>query len=259
MATPLVNDPRRPLRGLFLPTDRRVRTTFNGRDVAASSQVMLLRDSGVDLHYFFPLEDVDTALLEEAGQQEHSPERGDLARWSLSVDGKRAEAAAWSYRNAPEGRPATDGYLTFDWDAMDEWFEESERVYVHPRDPFHRVDAVLSDRHIRVELDGVELANSRRPVTLFETGLPTRFYLPPEDVERELLTPTALSTRCPYKGLASYWSVNANGTEYENHVWGYPEPIAEAPKIKGLLSFFNEKVDIYQDGELLPRPRTSWS
>ena len=116
-----------------------------------------------------------------------------------------------------------------------------------------------SSRHVRVEVDGVTIAESHNPTLLFETGLPVRYYLPPEDVNMEYLEATSANTRCPYKGLASYWSVTVNGNEHRNLVWGYPDPIPEAPKIKNLLCFFNEKVDIFVDGELQERPLSPWS
>ena len=103
------------------------------------------------------------------------------------------------------------------------------------------------------------VADTRRPALLFETHLPTRYYIPREDVRMELLDPTSLTTRCPYKGVASYWSVRVGDRVAKNVVWSYAEPIAECPKIRGLLSFFNERVDLYVDGELQPRPRTPWS
>ena len=111
--------------------------------------------------------------------------------------------------------------------AFDEWFEEDEPVYVHPRDPYTRVDALPSSRHVRVEVGGVEVANSHRPVILFETGLPARYYLPMTDVRLDLLRPTDLRTSCPYKGTAEYWSVVLGDEVHENVVWGYRTPLPE--------------------------------
>ncbi len=140
---------------------------------------------------------------------------------------------------------------------MDAWYEEEEEVFVHPRDPYHRVDTVSSSRHIQVVVDGEIVAETRRAHLLFETGLPTRYYISQEDVRMSLLTPT--QTQCPYKGVSSYWSVHVNGSVHEDIVWGYPNPIPEIPKIKGLVSFYNEKLDIYVDGVLEEKPRTVWS
>jgi uncharacterized protein (DUF427 family) len=112
---------------------------------------------------------------------------------------------------------------------------------------------------VRVVIDDVVVAETRRPHLLFETTLPTRYYIPREDVRMELLEPTGLKTRCPYKGIASYWNVRVGQRVAQNIVWSYQDPIAECPKIRGLLSWFNERVDLYVDGELHTRPITAWS
>ena len=141
----------------------------------------------------------------------------------------------------------------------DRWFEEDEEVFVHPKDPYHRVDVLESSRHVRVSLNGEVVAETSRPKLLFETGLPVRYYIPPEDVREELLVPSEKHTRCPYKGVASYWSVKAGGELAENLAWYYPEPTPDTAKIADHLCFFNEKVDLTVDGEAQPRPQTQWS
>ena len=142
---------------------------------------------------------------------------------------------------------------------MDEWYEEEEQVFVHPRDPYHRIDVLQSSRHVRVEVNGEVVAETQRPMVLFETGLPPRYYIPEEDIRMELLEESEETTRCPYKGVASYYSVEVGDERVEDLVWYYPEPIPEAARIKGLLCFFNEKVDLEVDGEEQERPRTQWS
>ena len=136
---------------------------------------------------------------------------------------------------------------------------EDEKVFVHPRDPFTRVDTLHSSRHVQVQIDGVTVADTARPVLLIETGLPVRYYIPQEDVRMDLLTPTSTHSRCPYKGEASYWTVTINGKPYVDTVWGYLDPLPEIPKIKGLLSFYNEKVDMIVDGALQARPKSRYS
>jgi uncharacterized protein (DUF427 family) len=199
--------------------------------------------------YFFPMKDVRMDWLEEAGQT------GSQRFWNLRVNGRQLERAAYQYLNRPE----LEGYITFRWHKMDQWFEEEEEVFVHARDPYKRVDAMPSSRRVRVVVDGVTVAETERPVLLFETTLPTRYYIPVADVHMDYLTPTDSHTRCPYKGIASYWSVSAGDKVYKDLVWSYLDPIPECPKIKGLLSFFNEKVDLYVDGELQERPKSYWS
>src|SRR5690606_22514404 len=114
-------------------------------------------------------------------------------------------------------------------------------------------------RHVRIEVAGEVIADTQRPSLLFETGLPVRYYIPQQDVRLERLTPTDSTTQCPYKGVARYWSVTAGGEVHEDLAWSYPFPIPECPKIEGLIAFYNERVDVYVDGERQERPRTRWS
>ncbi|MCB9449837.1 MAG: DUF427 domain-containing protein [Anaerolineaceae bacterium] len=251
---------QRALRGIFEPTRRHIRVVFGGETIADSKRAMLLRDSGYDLHYLFPLDDVRMGWLEASDFVEKSAYKGEQTHWTVQVGEHRAENAAWAYPNAPvHDRPDLRGYIGFVWDAMDHWYEEDEEIFVHPRDPYHRVDTIKSKRHIKVVVEGEVVAETERPYLLFETNLPTRYYIPLEDVNPAYLTPTDLHTACPYKGVASYWSINVKGKTYANLVWAYPNPIAEIPKIKGTVAFYNEKLDIYVDGELEERPKTVWS
>jgi uncharacterized protein (DUF427 family) len=157
------------------------------------------------------------------------------------------------------GDPELSGFVLLDWDAFDRWREEEEEVVGHPRDPFHRVDVRRSARHVEVSLDGVPLAVSEQPTLVFETGLPVRYYLRPEDVEMDRLVPSSKTTTCAYKGVASYWSVDLGGRVERDLAWCYPEPLPENAELAGLIAFFNERCDITVDGELQQHPRTQWS
>ncbi|MEM7274570.1 MAG: DUF427 domain-containing protein [Actinomycetota bacterium] len=159
------------------------------------------------------------------------------------ADGTVIEDAAKSWDH-----PELAGLVRFRWDALDRWFEEEVEVFVHPRSPYTRVDVLPSTRHVVVRVDGVIVAESRRASILYETGLPPRYYLPPEDVRTELLTPTTTSTGCPYKGVARYWSVTVEGTIHDDLVWGYDEPLPESADVAGLLCFYNERVELTVDG-----------
>jgi len=142
------------------------------------------------------------------------------------------------------------------WDAMDEWLEEDEPVYTHPRDPYKRVDILASSRHVEVKVGGATLADSRQPRILFETGLVPRYYLPLTDVRLDLMTPSDTQSHCPYKGTATYWHVDVQGSRFEDLVWMYRAPLPESQKIAGLVAVFHEKVDLYLDGELQDRGST---
>ena len=128
------------------------------------------------------------------------------------------------------------------------WYEEDEEVIGHPHDPYHRVDVLQSSRHIKVSVDGEIVAKTSRPKILFETGLPPRYYIPPEDVRTELLVPSETKTVCPYKGIASYRSLRKNDEIGEDLVWYYSEPLPEAQKVKDHLCFYDEKGELEVDG-----------
>jgi uncharacterized protein (DUF427 family) len=155
--------------------------------------------------------------------------------------------------------PCTDGdlagYVQVDWNAVDRWLEEDEEVLGHPRDPFHRIDIRQSSRHVVVSLDGDVVAESRRPMLLFETGLPVRYYLPRDDVRPDLLEASDKRTTCAYKGHASYFGTDA----HPDVAWTYLEPLPDAEQIRGLIAFFNERAEITVDGEPQERPTTQWS
>lgn len=238
------------------PSPRWVRVVFGNVTVADSRRVMLLRVRGRLPVYYFPAQDVRADLL--TASKHSTATLGTAAFSHVTVNGRTAENAAWSYTKLAKGAPNLKGYVAFVWSKLDVWFEEDEEVYVHARDPYHRIDVCHSSRHIRVAVRGKTVADTRRPCLLFETSLPTRYYIPKADVRMELLAPTDLHTHCAYKGVASYYSVKLGNKTFDNFVWYYPAPIPECPKIENLLCFFNEKVDLYVDGELQSRPVTSW-
>lgn len=219
--------------GTVETSPKRVRVYKDGQVVADSTEPRLVWENPFYPQYYFPESDVRVDLLDPA--LVHRP----------------TEDEPGGGRRVP--------LLRLDWDAMDAWFEEDEEIIVHPRSPYTRVDALRSQRHIRVEVDGVEVANSTAAVILFETYLPTRYYLPKTDVRMDLLSPSDTQTSCPYKGTANYYDVTIDGATHEDLVWWYPSPLPESAPIANHVCFFNEKVDIFVDGEPLRRPRTKWS
>jgi uncharacterized protein (DUF427 family) len=236
---------------------KRVRVMFGGEYVADSTGVKLVWEKPYYPVYYFPEADVRTEALVSTGATHHSPSRGDAEVYTVRVGDREAPSAALRFAQSPIAE--LNGMIRFQWETMDAWFEEDEEVFVHPRNPYTRVDVLQSSRHVRVEIDGVTVADSRRPRLLFETGLPPRYYLPKTDVRMDLLTPTEHTTRCPYKGVAEYYSVEVNGTAHDNQVWWYRHPTLESAAIAGYVCFYNERVDLFVDGELQPRPRTPFS
>ncbi len=241
------------------PCPRRVRVFFGGEAVADSTSVVYLYETGHLPVYYFPLADLRSDLLKETGHHTTCPYKGVASYYSVVVGDRTAGSAVWTYPEPIDAVPELAGYAAFYWDKADAWYEEDDEVFVHPRDPHHRVDVLNSSRHVQVVVGGTVVAESHRPRLLFETGLPTRYYLPKLDVRQDLLVPTGLRTRCPYKGEAGYWTIKAGGEVLEDCAWSYPAPLPEIPKIENLIAFYNEKVDIIVDGELQERPRSRWS
>jgi uncharacterized protein (DUF427 family) len=239
---------------------RRVRVIFGGVTITDSTHVMLLHEFGRLPVFYFPVEDVRTDLMEATEHHTHSPLKGEALYWTVRVGNRVAENAAWRYLNPPPGSPEIKDYMAYYWDKMDAWFEEDEQVFAHARDPYKRVDILPSSRHVRVVLGGETIADTRHPRLLLETGLPTRYYIPEQDVRMDLLEPTHTTTRCPYKGQASYWTASIGDRVFKDIVWSYRDPLPACTPIEELLCFFNEKVDaIYVDGEAIAVPKTPWS
>jgi uncharacterized protein (DUF427 family) len=236
---------------------KRVRAYLGGEVVADTVRPILVWEVPYYPTYYFPVGDVRTELLEPDGGISHSPSRGDGTTYTVTAGGKRAPGAALRYEDSPIAE--LRDLIRLDWKSMDAWFEEDEEVFTHARDPYTRVDILPSSRHVRVEIDGVTVAESSSPRLLFETGLPVRYYLPKTHVRLDLLTHTDTETHCPYKGQAEYWSVKTGETVHEDIAWSYAAPLPESQRIAGLIAFYNEKVDIYVDGVLQDRPRTKFS
>ncbi|UNK46415.1 DUF427 domain-containing protein [Arthrobacter sulfonylureivorans] len=237
------------------PTGRRIRVRLGGGLVADSARARLLVQYGRGElpTYYLPREDVAAGALA-------NPRAGSAGQqiWDVALGSKRAEAGAWEHPN-PTGELADlAGHVTFSWRQL-EWYEEDERALVHARDPYKRVDTLRSSRRVQIYLEGQKVADSIRPLLLFETYLPVRYYLPAEDVRTDLLEASDTVTSCPYKGMARYWSVRLGQNLVRDVMWSYPDPIPENPKIRDLFCFFNERVDLVVDGAPQDRPETPWS
>jgi uncharacterized protein (DUF427 family) len=243
----------------LVPCAKRVRVVVNGRTVAETLRASLLLERGKRPAYYFPREDVRTDLLEPGSHRSSSSLIGEASYWTLSADGRRCENALWSYEDPNSGLAAIKGLLAFDPAKVDHWLEEDEEAFGHPRDPYHRVDIRASARRVRITFAGETVAATQRGLFLFETGHPTRYYIPPQDVRFELLEPSNARTTCPYKGTASYWSLHVGAQTVRDAVWSYQDPLPECPRIKGHLAFYPEKVQIDVEGELAASPGRSGS
>jgi uncharacterized protein (DUF427 family) len=240
-------------RGRIEPAPRRVRGYFDNVLVFDTTRARYVWEVPYYPQYFVPLSDVRMEHLRD----EERPQRvqlGPSRLYALTTARQTKKAAARVY-DADGGGPVA-GYVRFEWEALN-WFEEDERMMGHPRNPYVRIDALRSHRHVRVEIDGVVLAETRSPVVLFETGLPTRYYFDRTDVMFEHLETSTTQSVCAYKGTTSgYWSARIGAAVHLDIAWTYDYPTYQAAPITGLIAFYNETVDTFVDGDKLPRPRT---
>lgn len=234
------------------PTARWVRVRVGDQIVADSRRALLYRQYGPQPMlptYYVPVSDVVEGRLTDPCMRADGS-----VMYAVEAGGKRVEGAAWTYHSPTGDFAALEDMVTFTWgDDEVTWMEEDEELFAHARDPHKRVDVVGSTRHVQVRVDGELLADSRRPLVLFETHLPTRYYLPADDVRMDRLEESEKRTPCPYKGWARYWSVR--GTDaYQDIAWSYPTPVPENPRLAGLVCFYNERVEVVVDEEPEERP-----
>jgi uncharacterized protein (DUF427 family) len=225
-------------------TPRRVRVVLGGETVADSTQVRLLHPPGRTPTYLFPREHVRTELFEPSPRRRVDPGMGEGTYWTVQVGDRRAVDGAYSWQTPPQSAAGIAGLFAFDWDSMDGVFEEDEEVFVHPRDPYTRIDVLSSSRRVQVRKFDTILGESTRPRMLIESGLPVRWYLPREDVRTHLLEPSSTTTRCPYKGVARYWSLRIGDRFEPDIVWSYPEPFHDGHGIRGMLCFVDDRVEM---------------
>jgi uncharacterized protein (DUF427 family) len=257
------------------PVRQRVRAQVDGRTVVDSTRaVVVWEPRRVVASYAVPAADVAGELMafEGAAGEERPVRIGKGAppvldprtpftvhscpgrAFSIRAGAATLEGAAF----APDD-PDLDGYVVLDWDAFTGWLEEDQPVMGHPHDPFDRIDCLRSSRHVRLETDGVVLADSHRPTVLIETPLPARYYLPREDVALDLLEPSEVRTVCAYKGRARYWDARVGDSVLPAVAWSYEDPLHDAVPVRDLVAFFTERLDLVVDGERVERPVTPWS
>jgi uncharacterized protein (DUF427 family) len=247
----------------YEPIEKRERALIAGEVVVDSARALLVWEPRrVVPSIAVPMEDVHGELV-AAPTAAQPGSSAPVLHPGIAFAAHSTEGEALSLRVGDATRegvafapadPDLAGHVVLDFTGFDAWLEEDEPLVGHPRDPFHRIDMRRSSREVRIELDGAPLARSTRAVLLFETGLPTRFYLPREDVVAQA-RPSDRRTTCAYKGHASYLSFDAG----ENLAWSYEDPLPEAAAVKGLVAFFDELVDVTLDGQRRKRPRTQFA
>lgn len=235
------------------PVPRRLRGYLGGVCVFDTVSAVYVWDSPAYPAYYVPLTDLDPALLSDDDHPRRL-RRGPTRTFSLGQGENVRPGAVCAYTE--DADIAVAGLVRIEWAALDAWFEEDEQVWVHPRNPYTRVDALRSSRHVRVELGGQLLAESSAPVLVFETGLPTRYYLERTSLDFSLLTPSDTVTECPYKGrTTAYWSAGVGGVRVPDVAWSYDFPTRALSPIANLVAFYNERTQITVDG----RPASSAS
>jgi len=239
------------------PAPRRVRGLLNNAVIFDTTRAVYVWEWPPYPQYYIPYADIDRRYFVDENH-EQALRRGTARRHGVRAGDVDRPGTAWLF--GADALDGLDGMVRFDWKALDVWYEEDEEIFVHPRSPYSRVDALRSRRVVRIEIEGVVLAESSSPVMVFETGLPTRYYLDRTSIDFAHLRPSDTETACPYKGRTTgYWTAVINGQRYPDLAWTYDFPTQQLAPIAGLIAFYNEKVDVFLDGVLQDRPRTHFS
>jgi uncharacterized protein (DUF427 family) len=246
----------------YEPTAKRIRVAVNDNLVADTTNgVLVWEPRRVVPAYAIPAQDISAELRPTVtGPDAHTPPILDPRipftshttagqSYDVVIGGVTRPCAAFR----PDD-PDLAQHIVLDFAAFN-WREEDESIVSHPHDPYGRIDTLSSSRHVRIEIDGQILADSKRPVLLFETQLPVRFYLPPDDVTAPLV-PSDTVSYCAYKGRASYFSLAG---VRDDIAWTYHEPLHDAVGVRDYICFFDEHVDVIVDGREQDRPSTPWS
>jgi len=237
-----------PQRLLFAePLRRRMRVKLAGEWIADSEDVVLLHEPGRYPVAYFPLADIRTGVLISDSRKTQHRDLGETAWFSVNVGDRSTDHAVWQHIALPDHASVLQSRLAFAWRAMDAFYEEDERIVGHASDAYHRIDIRQSSRHLVVRLGDRVIADTTRPVVLFESGFAPRWYVPREDIDETALTPVERQTFCPYKGLASYFDVGSR----ERAAWSYPKAWPEVARVSNLVSFEADAVDVFLDDKKL--------
>ncbi|KAI0061736.1 DUF427-domain-containing protein [Artomyces pyxidatus] len=238
-----------PFEGYNEPSPKRIRVLFGGDIVVDTTNALLVWEHVYYPQYYFHKSDVTMTRLKPSTTATAADSSSEI--FDLVMGARRATEAAVVYHSGPLA-----DLVKIEFDKADAWFEEEEEIFVHPKDPYKRVDVIQSARHVRVEVEGIVLADTQKPRLLYETGLPVRTYIPKTDVRLDLLEHADLTSACPYKGVAAYYDVNVPSGKKEGIVWWYRNPTLECADVKGYVAFYDEKVDVFVDDVKVERPKT---
>ena len=243
----LVPDPL-PDRLLFAePLRRRMRVRFGGGWIADSEDVVLLHEPGRYPVAYFPLSDITSGVLQPSEYTTRHRDLGLTSWYTVRCGEHSKQRAAWQHTRLPDYASELKGRVAFAWRAMDAFYEEDERIVGHAADSYHRIDIRQTSRRLVVRRDDQVIADTTRPLVLYESGFAPRWYVPRADVDESALAPAADQTFCPYKGLCSYYDIA--GTR--RAAWSYQDAWTEVRRISGLISFEPDKVAVHLDGTRL--------
>ena len=243
----LVPDPL-PDRLLYAePLRRRMRVRFGGAWIADSEHVILLHEPGRYPVAYFPQDSIAAGVLEVGDYSSRHRELGPTSWYTVRAGEHSRPRAAWQHTELPSYASELQAKVAFAWPAMDAFYEEDERIVGHAADSYHRIDIRQTGRHLLVRCGERLVADSTRPLVLYESGFAPRWYVPRADIEESLLTPVEGQTFCPYKGLASYYDIG----DAHRAAWSYENAWTEVARISGLVSFEPDKVTVSLDGARL--------
>jgi uncharacterized protein (DUF427 family) len=243
----LVPDPL-PERLLYAePLRRRMRVRFGGAWAADSEDVVLLHEPGRYPVAYFPLRDIADGVLQPSDYTTRHADLGPTSWYPVRSGDQSKQRAAWQHTELPGYAGELKGRVAFAWRAMDAFYEEDERIVGHAADAYHRIDIRQTSRHLVVRSGGQVIADSTRPLALYESGFAPRWYVPRGDVDQAALTPAKGQTFCPYKGLCSYYDIGAA----RRAAWSYQDAYTEVGRIGGLISFEPDLVEVHIDGAQL--------
>ena len=229
------------------PLRRRMRVRFGGEWIADSERVLLFFEPGRYPVAYFPEADITPGILQRNEQTTRHPDLGTTCWYTVTMGAQRAARGAWQHIDLPSYASDLSARLAFAWPAMDGFFEEDERIMGHAADSYHRIDIRQSSRNLVVRHGDRVIADSKRPIALYESGFAPRWYVPPEDIDQSALKSVEHQTFCPYKGLCSYYDIG----DARLGAWSYPEAYSEVRRISGLISFEPDVVDVQLDGKQL--------
>jgi uncharacterized protein (DUF427 family) len=228
------------------PLRRRMRVRLGGRWIANSERCLLLFEAGRYPVAYFPEADVSSHVLEATEHTSQHADLGPTSWYSVRVDEQHIVArGAWQHTNLPAHASDLQGLIAFAWRAMDAFYEEDERILGHAADPYHRIDIRQTSRSLVVNYQGRVVADTRRPLVLYESGFAPRWYVPRADVDESALNAVKIQTFCPYKGLCSYYSIG----DARQAAWCYPEAYPEVRRISNFVSFEPDIVTVHLDGK----------